>query len=246
MAEIPFPEEFRIGNVFCMMVFGLSLEQFGVRLPHGRARSTRAGHRFDSVEDPAGPLRPSVAGRDVWGQRAGWERLCQHRAVWCRMTSTGKGTARWRLPIEDLVIYEMHVRGFTRHPSSGVKFPGTFAGPAREDSVPEGAGRQLRRADADLRVRRVREQPPASSRPAQRLLNYWGYSTSASSPRRPATPPPAEAGMQVRRAQDAGQGAAPQRHRGHPRRGLQPHRRGQRATGRPSPSAASTTRPTTC
>jgi len=26
------------------------------------------------------------------------------------------------------VIYEMHVRSFTRHPSSGVKFPGTFAG----------------------------------------------------------------------------------------------------------------------
>jgi isoamylase len=30
-------------------------------------------------------------------------------------------------PIEDLIIYEMHVRGWTRHPSSGVKHPGTFA-----------------------------------------------------------------------------------------------------------------------
>ena len=30
--------------------------------------------------------------------------------------------------MEDLVIYETHVRSFTRHPSSGVKFPGTFAG----------------------------------------------------------------------------------------------------------------------
>jgi isoamylase len=35
------------------------------------------------------------------------------------------------IPIEDLVIYEMHVRSFTRHPSSGVKFPGTFAACAR-------------------------------------------------------------------------------------------------------------------
>jgi len=26
------------------------------------------------------------------------------------------------------VIYEMHVKGFTRHPSSGVKYPGTFSG----------------------------------------------------------------------------------------------------------------------
>ena len=32
------------------------------------------------------------------------------------------------LPMEDLVIYEMHVRGFTQHHTSGVEAPGTFAG----------------------------------------------------------------------------------------------------------------------
>ena len=31
-------------------------------------------------------------------------------------------------PLVDSVIYEMHVRSFTRHPSSGVANPGTFAG----------------------------------------------------------------------------------------------------------------------
>lgn len=31
--------------------------------------------------------------------------------------------------MEDLVIYEMHVRGFTRHPSSGVSAPGAQAAP---------------------------------------------------------------------------------------------------------------------
>src|SRR5262249_28555727 len=30
-------------------------------------------------------------------------------------------------PMQDMIIYEMHVGGFTRHPSSGVKHPGTFA-----------------------------------------------------------------------------------------------------------------------
>ena len=33
-----------------------------------------------------------------------------------------------RIPLEDSVIYEMHVRGFTRHPSAGVAHPGTFSG----------------------------------------------------------------------------------------------------------------------
>src|SRR6266478_1524555 len=31
-------------------------------------------------------------------------------------------------PLEDSVIYEVHVRGFTCHPTSGVAHPGTFAG----------------------------------------------------------------------------------------------------------------------
>lgn len=32
------------------------------------------------------------------------------------------------IPLADTVIYEMHVRGFTQHPSSGVDTPGTFRG----------------------------------------------------------------------------------------------------------------------
>ena len=35
-----------------------------------------------------------------------------------------QGDAPLRLPMEDLVIYEMHVRGFTQHESSGVSAPG--------------------------------------------------------------------------------------------------------------------------
>ena len=32
------------------------------------------------------------------------------------------------LPMEDLIIYELHVRGFTKDASSGVLHPGTFEG----------------------------------------------------------------------------------------------------------------------
>ncbi|MCI5149165.1 MAG: glycogen debranching enzyme, partial [Candidatus Electrothrix sp. MAN1_4] len=32
------------------------------------------------------------------------------------------------IPLQDTVIYEMHVRGFTRHASSQCSFPGTFRG----------------------------------------------------------------------------------------------------------------------
>ncbi|MEU4745986.1 alpha-amylase family glycosyl hydrolase, partial [Actinosynnema sp. NPDC023658] len=78
------------------------------------------------------------------------------------------------LPACDLVVYELHVRGFTRHPSSGVAAPGTYAG------VAEKVG-HLR----DLGVNCVELLPVfefdelANDRfdpvAGQALWNYWGY-----------------------------------------------------------------------
>ncbi len=39
-----------------------------------------------------------------------------------------EGDRPLNIPLQDSIIYEMHVRGYTRHPSSEVKHPGTFAG----------------------------------------------------------------------------------------------------------------------
>ena len=77
-------------------------------------------------------------------------------------------------PIENLIIYEMHVRGFTRSPSSGVESPGTFAGIM--EKIP-----YLK----DLGVTTIELQPVfdfdetdvlrvVDGRP---LPDYWGYST---------------------------------------------------------------------
>jgi len=86
-----------------------------------------------------------------------------------------EGDKPLNLPTSDLIIYEMHVRGFTRHPSSGVRHPGTFAGVI--EKIP-----YLR----ELGVNAVELLPVmqfdnnevmrmgADGRP---LVNYWGYST---------------------------------------------------------------------
>ena len=39
-----------------------------------------------------------------------------------------EGDLPLKYPQKDLIIYEMHVRGFTRHESSRTKFPGTYHG----------------------------------------------------------------------------------------------------------------------
>jgi glycogen operon protein len=81
-----------------------------------------------------------------------------------------EGDAPLRRPSAHTIVYEMHVRGFTRHPSSGVpeKTRGTFAGLI--EKIP-----YLR----DLGVTAVELLPvfqfDAQDSPPG-LVNYWGYS----------------------------------------------------------------------
>ena len=90
-------------------------------------------------------------------------------------------------PMNELVIYEMHVGGFTRHPSSGVKHPGTFAGDHREDPLPEGAGDHRRGAAAGdgVRPQGSAADEARRQRPAHQLLGL--QHGRASSPRSRAT-----------------------------------------------------------
>ncbi len=126
--EIPFPEEFRIGNVCSMMVFDLDYEniEYGYRMDG--PFDPKEGHRFDTSKILSDPYAKALGGRDVWGKQPDWNDIYQHRSRLVFDDFDWGGDRPLEIPAEDLVIYEMHVRGFTRHPSSGVKFPGTFAG----------------------------------------------------------------------------------------------------------------------
>ena len=247
MAEIPFPDEFRIGNVFSMIVFDLDLEnvEYGYRMdgPFDPAE----GHRFDRTKILLDPYAKAIGGRDVWGEKPDWNDVypAPRPAGPRRLRLGGRPAARTaRSRTRSSTRCTCAASPGTRRRASSI--PGTFAGHPREDPVPEGAGRQLRRADADLRVRRVREQPAEPGDRRARCCNYWGYSTVGFFAPKAGYAATGQLGHAGRRVQDARQGAAQERHRGHPRRGLQPHRRGQRARARRSRSAGSTTRPTTC
>jgi glycogen operon protein len=79
-------------------------------------------------------------------------------------------------PMKDMIIYEMHVGGFTRHPSSGVKHPGTFS--AVIEKIPY--LKELGITAVELLPvmqydsTEVLRMAPDGSGP---LHNYWGYST---------------------------------------------------------------------
>lgn len=79
-----------------------------------------------------------------------------------------------RYPWSSTVIYETHVRGFTRHPSSGVKNPGTYRG--LMEKIPY--LKELGVTAVELMpVHEFNEYQGTgiNSQTGQRLRNYWGY-----------------------------------------------------------------------
>jgi glycogen operon protein len=82
------------------------------------------------------------------------------------------------IPLEDSIIYELHVRGFTCHPSSGVAHPGTFAGLVEKIPYLQQLGVT---AVELLPVHEFDENDCPFTNPltGERLRNLWGYNSIA-------------------------------------------------------------------
>src|SRR5436309_2353581 len=126
-AEIPFPDEFRVGNVWTMVVFNLNIEllEYGYRMD-GEFDPV-VGHRFDTSKVLLDPYARVIGGRDVWGVEPDWSDSYQHRGRLAFDDFDWEHDRAIEIPIQDLVIYEAHVRSLTAHPSAGVRHPGSFA-----------------------------------------------------------------------------------------------------------------------
>ncbi len=174
--EIPFPDEFRIGDVFSMIVFGLDYEnlEYGYRM--AGPFDPQQGHRFDPSKILLDPYARAITGRDVWGKPPDWQNVFPHRSLLVFDDFDWDEDRPLEIPMEDLVIYEMHVRSFTRHPSSNVKFPGTFAGIRQKIPYLKELGvncielMPIYEFDEFENSRTVPET-------GETLMNYWGYST---------------------------------------------------------------------
>ena len=172
--EISFPDRFRIGDVYAMMVFGIQTE------------TTEYGYRFDGEYDPRrgllfdpknvllDPYAKSVSGRSVWGREPDWSRPFQHRGQFIREDFDWEGDKPLEIAPEKLIICETHVRSFTRHGTSGVKYKGTFAGLAEKIPYLKELGVNCVEL---MPVFEFDEFENARVYNGNRLLNYWGYST---------------------------------------------------------------------
>ena len=78
------------------------------------------------------------------------------------------------MPMEEMVVYELHVGGFTRHRSAGVRHPGTFLGLI--EKIPYLKSLGITHVEL-LPVFAFDEQEVPAGTAARGLRNYWGYST---------------------------------------------------------------------
>ena len=113
--EVPFPDSPVTGRVFAMMVSGIPAECMEYNY--------RIGGRI--VTDPSAQ---TVSGREKFGEPRGKGEHCVRGGFACQQFDWGDEDKHLRIPFSESVFYELHVRGFTKSPSSKVRNRGTFVG----------------------------------------------------------------------------------------------------------------------
>ncbi|GFI12010.1 glycogen operon protein GlgX [Lachnospiraceae bacterium] len=171
-AVLPFPQHYRIGNVYSMIVFKLNIEEFEYAYRVDGPYEPEKGMIFDKNRYLLDPYAKAVTGQSVWGASFSADKHYKARVV--------KDDFDWEnlqaplLPMEDLIIYELHVRGFTKHESSGVFEPGTFAGLREKLPYLKELGVNVVEL---MPIFEFDEMQDYRQVDGQDLYNYWGYNT---------------------------------------------------------------------
>ena len=169
-AVLPFPDNYRIGFCYSMIVFGLDIEEFEYAYRLDGPYDEKKGLRFDRTKILLDPYARAVTGQSHWGHKNNPQHGYRARVVhsnfdWGQQRHTS-------IPMEDLIIYELHVRGYTMDASSGVKHPGTFDGLKEKIPYLKGLGDN---AVELMPVFEFDEMRDARLIDENLLLDFWGY-----------------------------------------------------------------------
>ena len=171
-AVLPFPAHYRIGNVYSMIVFKLNIEEFEYAYRVDGPYEPQKGLIFNKHKYLLDPYAKAVTGQSRWGSTSPRSQHYKARVV--------KDDFDWEdmrpplLPMEDLIIYELHVRGFTMHGSSGVAKPGTFAG--LMEKLPYLLELGVNVVEL-MPIFEFDEMQDYREVDGKKLYNYWGYNT---------------------------------------------------------------------
>lgn len=118
------------------------------------------------------PYAKAVVGQSEWGQKP--DAFLGYRGRVVKNNFDWGITKPSIIPMEDLIIYEMHVRGFTKDASSGVAHPGTFHGIMEKIPYLKELGINAVELMPIFEFDEMRDHRVIDGR---ELLDYWGYNT---------------------------------------------------------------------
>jgi glycogen operon protein len=181
--QIPFatvfldPHSNRTGQVWHVFIRGLDVGAHYAFRFDMQPNPDPAIYRFDPRLQLLDPRALVLSDGAKWGTYKAKTQPLRHGVV-CEYYFDWGHDQPLNIPLVDSIIYEMHVRSFTRHPTSGVANPGTFAGLIEKIPYLKSLGvtavellpvNEFEEGDTD-RVNPFTGEP---------LVNLWGYQPTA-------------------------------------------------------------------
>lgn len=173
-ARIPFPDSYRIGDTYSMLVYDIKPDEFEYAFSFDGPYEPAKGLLFNEENVLLDPYSRAVTGQRKWGEKSEGGKDFEYRARVVKSSFDWGNIKQLEQPFEDLVIYEIHVRGYTKDKSSGVSAPGTFAG--LKDKIPYLKDLGINAVEL-MPIFEFDEMESARVVDGVQLYNYWGYNT---------------------------------------------------------------------
>lgn len=153
------PTTNRTGDVWHILVKGISAPV---------TYNYRARNFSDRLLNLTDPYARILAGKEKWGSTSR-----QQASVMEETEFDWENDKPPMIPMQDCIIYELHTRGFTAHPSSGAKAPGTFS--ALTEKIPYFKELGINCVEL-LPITEFNETEHTRTSPSgKNLVNFWGY-----------------------------------------------------------------------
>ena len=173
-ARILFPDSYRIGDTYSMLVYDIKPDEFEYAFSFDGPYEPAKGLLFNEENVLLDPYSRAVTGQRKWGEKPEGGKDFEYRARVVKSNFDWGNIKQLEQPFEDLVIYETHVRGYTKDKSSGVSAPGTFAG--LKDKIPYLKDLGINAVEL-MPIFEFDEMESARVVDGVQLYNYWGYNT---------------------------------------------------------------------
>ncbi|MES2121356.1 MAG: alpha-amylase family glycosyl hydrolase, partial [Chlamydiota bacterium] len=175
-AEIPLdPAIHKTGHIWHILLKNITTNQ--IEYGYKMSGPKDPPYSFDEKKIVSDPYAKGMNSSNNWAHKKINEegRLLLGKVI-CDAGFDWQNDRRPHIPLDEVVLYEMHVRAFTQHPSSKVKHPGTYLGVI--EKIPHLKSLGINAIELmpifefnECELHRV------NPKTGQSLYNVWGYST---------------------------------------------------------------------